>query len=338
MFLLNQWYAAALPHELTNKPLARTICGRALVMFRTETGKPVALDDRCAHRYAPLSAGICTGETIMCPYHGLVFDGTGACVHAPHQSDIPPTMRVASYPLVERSGWAWIWLGEKDAVNPAEIPDYWWFTHPDWVSFQKNFYVRANWQLCTDNILDLSHTPFIHAKTVGTPEMPKIPVRTWTEGNKLFNRRVMQQVTPGPIVVKWGNFKGMIDRVTTTEWLPAANVSVELYYEDPQARITLRLTNPATPETETSTHCWFGWSRDFGPKDENHPEAIRFRDESFSVMDEDVAIMEKQQAVVDRGGSLPTVAIKADSTLIQARRIVDRLMSDPGNPGQQLSA
>ena len=74
MFLMNQWYAAALPRELTNKPLGRAICGQAIVMYRTASGRAVALDDRCPHRYAPLSAGTCAGENIQCPYHGIVLD------------------------------------------------------------------------------------------------------------------------------------------------------------------------------------------------------------------------------------------------------------------------
>ena len=64
MFLMNQWYAAALPGELTNKPIGRQICGEHIAMFRTASGRVAALEDRCAHRYAPLSGGVCIGETI----------------------------------------------------------------------------------------------------------------------------------------------------------------------------------------------------------------------------------------------------------------------------------
>ena len=97
MFLMNQWYAAALPSELTDKPLARTICGQAVVMYRAASGRSVALADRCPHRYAPLSAGTCSGDNIVCPYHGIVFDPTGACARIPHQPTIPQTMRVRAF-------------------------------------------------------------------------------------------------------------------------------------------------------------------------------------------------------------------------------------------------
>src|SRR5258708_11615516 len=129
MFLMNQWYAAALPSELTSKPIARTICGEVVVMYRTASGQPVALADRCPHRYAPLSAGTCAGDNIVCRYHGLVFDPTGACARIPHQPTIPQKMRVRAFPLVERWGWAWIWMGDASRADPELIPAYEWLQH-----------------------------------------------------------------------------------------------------------------------------------------------------------------------------------------------------------------
>jgi vanillate O-demethylase monooxygenase subunit len=186
MFLLNQWYAAALPDELTDKPIARTICGHAVVMFRSASGQPVALDDRCPHRYAPLSAGRCEGENIVCPYHGIVFDKAGSCVRIPHQPTIPSKMHVRSYPLVERWGWAWIWMGDATLADASLIPPYEWFGSPEWKSFYRYFHVKANWELCADNLLDLSHTPYVHPTTIGTPDMDKFPLETWTEGNNVL--------------------------------------------------------------------------------------------------------------------------------------------------------
>ncbi|HEX7007134.1 MAG TPA: aromatic ring-hydroxylating dioxygenase subunit alpha [Alphaproteobacteria bacterium] len=339
MFLMNRWYAAALPAELTSKPLARTICDLAIVMFRTESGRPVALEDRCPHRFAPLSAGTCKGETIACAYHGLEFDHSGACVHIPHQPNIPPRMRTRSYPMVERWGWAWIWLGDPARANPDDIPNYEWFGAPGWHSFHRHYHVKANWEVCADNLLDLSHTPFIHQQTVGIPEMAKIPVKTWVEGERVFQQRVMKQVTPSAFVAEWGNFKGKIDRVATLEWVPAANMAAELVYEDPTNRIVLRLTNPLTPETERTTHVWFAWSRNFGSDSDDDEYAQRFQQQSFAVMAEDIGIMEIQQIAIDRGGTLTEpVPINADATLIEARRMVQKLLREEAAEAQRLSA
>jgi len=339
MFLKNQWYAAAFPGELGGEPLARTICGEPVVLFRTASGVPVALEDRCPHRYAPLSAGRCAGETIACGYHGIAFDAGGACAHIPGQPNIPPRMRVRSYPLVERAGWAWIWMGEAAQADAGAIPDYHWLDNEDWLSFARHYRIKAHWELCADNLLDLSHTPFIHPATVGVREMAEVPVKTWTEGDRVYQRRTMSQVTPSPFVAEWGDFPGAIDRVATVEWQPAGNMAAELVYENADNRITLRLTNPLTPETEATTHVWFAWSRDFGPKEEDHPASIRFKEQSFAIMAEDVGIMEIQQAAIDRTGTpRPPVPINADATLIAARKMVEKLLAEEAAGGARLSA
>jgi vanillate O-demethylase monooxygenase subunit len=337
MFLKNQWYVAALPEELGIAPIARTLCGEPVALYRTASGRAVALEDRCPHRFAPLSIGKCAGETLTCAYHGIVFGADGACVSIPQQATIPPRMRVRSYPLAERWGLVWIWMGDAADANPENIPEYSWLTAPGWHHIFRRYPVKAGYEICADNILDLSHTPFIHTGSIGTPEMATIPVATEVVGRKVISRRIMHQVTPGPFVYAWGNFGEKIDRVTTTEWLPAGNTSVELCYQDANNKITLRLTNANTPETERSTHLYFIWSRDFG-SDADDDFARRFKKESFQVMDEDIAIIERQQAVIDRGLPVPTVGITADATLIQARRMVQSLLEEERTRGERKSA
>jgi hypothetical protein len=50
-------------------------------------------------------------------------------------------------------------------------------------------------------------------------------------------------------------------------------------------------------------------------------------------MAEDVSFMEIQQAAIDRGDEFEPVAIKADATLVQARRIVQRLLREERDGG-----
>ena len=57
MFLRNYWYVAAWDHEIGREPLGRTLLGEPVVMFRKQDGTPVAFEDRCCHRRAPLSLG-----------------------------------------------------------------------------------------------------------------------------------------------------------------------------------------------------------------------------------------------------------------------------------------
>ena len=111
-FLQDMWYAAALSEEIADQPFARTICEEEVVFFRTAAGKAVALEDRCAHRHAPLSLGTVTGDTIQCGYHGLVFGPDGVCRQVPGQDQVPPQACVRAYPVAERDGWVWLWIGD----------------------------------------------------------------------------------------------------------------------------------------------------------------------------------------------------------------------------------
>ena len=90
MFLRNAWYVAAWSGEVADAPLARTLLGEPVVLFRVEDGAPVALQDRCCHRQLPLSMGKVVGSEIQCGYHGLRFDAEGRCNHVPGQSAVPP--------------------------------------------------------------------------------------------------------------------------------------------------------------------------------------------------------------------------------------------------------
>ncbi|MBT5896430.1 MAG: Rieske 2Fe-2S domain-containing protein, partial [Rhodospirillaceae bacterium] len=124
--LENLWYVAALSGELTGKPLARTICGVPMVLYRGENGNLVALEDRCPHRQAPLSMGNIIGDQIQCDYHGFMFDGAGACTHIPRQDKIPARMGVRAFAVVERWGFVWLWWGDREKADDSAIPHLPW--------------------------------------------------------------------------------------------------------------------------------------------------------------------------------------------------------------------
>src|SRR3954468_13175226 len=76
-FVHNTWYVIAESSEVGRTPLARTVLGQSIVLFRTEAGAVVALRNRCCHRSFPLSNGRLIGDIIECGYHGLQYDPTG---------------------------------------------------------------------------------------------------------------------------------------------------------------------------------------------------------------------------------------------------------------------
>ena len=129
----NMWWVAARVDEITTTPVARWILEMPVVLYRTEDGTPVALDDRCPHRWAPLSEGRVEGNQIVCPYHGMRFSSDGMCTHVPTQNDIPADACVRSYPLRESGAFVWIWMGDPEAIDDHEPPvDLAYTADPEW--------------------------------------------------------------------------------------------------------------------------------------------------------------------------------------------------------------
>src|SRR6185312_664238 len=104
--LRNQWYCAALSHEIKEAPLGLIFLGEPVVMYRKSDGTAVALEDRCCHRRAPLSRGQVEGDNLRCGYHGLLYAPGGKVIWEPGQEKLPPGAQVRSYPFVEKHGWA----------------------------------------------------------------------------------------------------------------------------------------------------------------------------------------------------------------------------------------
>src|SRR5207237_8783657 len=97
-FLLNNWYVAAWDHELIDgKLLARTLLEKPVLLYKGDSGRVVALDNRCCHRGAKLSNGRMEGDDIRCMYHGLKYDPTGKCIQIPGPDNISKTLGLRSY-------------------------------------------------------------------------------------------------------------------------------------------------------------------------------------------------------------------------------------------------
>ena len=148
-YLRNVWYVAGWADELGEKPQAKIFLEEPVALFRDEAGIARALYGRCPHRFAPLGAGCVIDGTLACPYHGLRFDGSGTCVHNPHQGEEPPKASVPAFPLVERYRLLWIWLGDAALADPATIPDFAWLDDPRWEAVRGTTVVVTTQELPT---------------------------------------------------------------------------------------------------------------------------------------------------------------------------------------------
>jgi len=333
MFLRNYWYVAASEGEVGRKPLPRTILGEPVVMFRTEAGLPVALEDRCAHRHLPLSMGKLCGDTVQCHYHGLRFAADGSCVHIPGQQHIPHAARVRTYPVVERYHWIWIWMGDPALADPATITDFHWLDDPNWGAKSSYLHVEANWQLVVDNLLDLTHLAFVHESTIGNlalAEHAKVHVAR-APTNVVVTRWIIDQEPP-PTFKKVGGFAGHVDRWQIIDFTPPAFLRLDVGATPtgtgaPEGRrvggIAMRNLNAITPETETTSHYFWGQAHDFDVK--NAETTNKIFEQIRTAFLEDVAVFSAQQKMLDLIPDPPQVDINADAGALAARRILTRL-------------
>ena len=172
--LRNTWYVAAEPPEIDGKLVARRILDVPVVIGRTAGGTPFALEDRCPHRFAPLSLGAVDGETLRCRYHGARFGADGRCVHIPGQDVLPERARVQSFPVTERHGFIWIWMGDPEHAEGSDsIPEFLWRSgHPDWDGGYGHFEsIQAAYRIINDNLIDITHAEFVHPESFGAEEM-----------------------------------------------------------------------------------------------------------------------------------------------------------------------
>lgn len=175
------WYVACFAHELGDKPIARTVLGTPLALFRRTDGTPAALLDRCAHRNVPLHEGRVVDDCVECPYHGWRFDGGGTCTRVPGlvEDETPRGRRVPSYPAREQDGFVWVWTDAEVAPNtdPFTFPLQ---DDPRYTAVRRMVEAEGTLHAVVENALDVPHTAFLHKglfRGVAEPNTIEVVVR-----------------------------------------------------------------------------------------------------------------------------------------------------------------
>jgi phenylpropionate dioxygenase-like ring-hydroxylating dioxygenase large terminal subunit len=321
VFLRASWYVAARSAEVTRQPLARILLNEPVVLYRREDGTAVALEDRCCHRHLPLSMGKLEGDRLRCGYHGLLFAPDGRCVEIPGQATIPPQARVRAYPVVERFQWLWIWMSEAQRADPALIPNWWWADHTEWAYTQpEQIYVKCNYQLIADNVLDVTHLAYVHVSSIGASSITEFPATVEREERLVRLTRWIKDRPPPPLYRRAGGFPGNVDRWQIVEHVPPCFSVNFAGCKDGTRRIDLMALSAPTPETERTTHYFYGFVRNFGLGD-GEMDTICSRD-MVRVFHEDIPVLEAQQRIRELKPDAPSIDIKVDAAPLAARRML----------------
>lgn len=274
-WLRNAWYMAGWAEEVGDAGLSRKILDKPIFLFRKQDGSLAALQDRCPHRFAPLSRGDRDGDNVVCGYHGLTFSPEGKCVHNPFAARIPAGSDVAAFAVEERDDIVWLWGGAREDADPALIPDFAFVPDsPHSRTIRGYTLMQANYEYGTDNLLDLSHIEFVHRGTfAGGGVIFAGTHKVEVDGDTLHSNWWMPNIAP-PLAAQ-GAFppEARVDHWLDMRWnAPASmrlNVGVaphgagrEAGFEVPQAHIL-------TPADEHTTH--YFWSSTRG-NDLDNPE------------------------------------------------------------------
>jgi phenylpropionate dioxygenase-like ring-hydroxylating dioxygenase large terminal subunit len=161
--LPHHWFIACRSGALRDRPLGITLQGVPLALFRDAGRRPGALEDRCPHRNAPLTAGRVRGGQLECAYHGWRYDAGGACQAVPGLA-APPGARAScatAYPCLELDGYVWVY--STPGVDPRRPPfRFPLLEDPSYTTVHREFQVRSTLLAALENTLDVPHTAFLH--------------------------------------------------------------------------------------------------------------------------------------------------------------------------------
>lgn len=350
----NDWYVACTEEDLARgEPVAACVLDERMVLWRSGE-RIVALEDRCVHRAAALSMGRCEGENLRCMYHGMLFNGDGAAVEIPGQDIIPPNARVRAYPVTLRYGWAWVWMGDPAQADPGRMPAL--FDGMDLADFEMGgglLDFAASAELISDNLLDFSHLPYVHANSFQ-------PTEDWAKSTM-----TMKQLERGMRFERWledqpgrSFLEPLNDGLPCDEWLgydyvipgvlimwvgafpPGTARSVDHGRPDFSKAIARVSANvqAITPVSSgksryhfiTGLHREAGGGRDLALVNQNV-------EVTACAFEEDRRIIEMQQQIIDRDPHRPIMPTVHDRGVTLYNRLKTRLIAEEGGTAEVVS-
>ena len=334
-FVKNAWYVAAWSRDIRRQLTARTILGEDIVPFRQQNGKPAALLDRCPHKLAPLSAGELKGDKVACGYHGLTFDCSGKCVRVPGQTAIPPDAVVRSFPLEERYGAVWIWMGEPALADPSRIVAVEHYGDPACGLVDGQYlHFATNYLNITDNLVDPAHTTYVHKNTIGNAAGEEVGVKVKQGESHVLAYRWIRNAEPLPLARLMGNFGALTDRwqyyylhMPSISCVDFGTTDAGVCADDRPCDLGMRSFsyNFLTPETETTTHYFWLHVRNYHPLDRHIDADIA--DLMTLTFKEDQAILALIQRQQEKCGEREFVKLAIDNAPARIRRMVSRLIA-----------
>lgn len=193
------WQPALLAEELPENecpPVRVKLLSERLLAWRDSQGRYALHDEFCAHRGVSLWFGRNEQSGLRCPYHGWKYDHTGQCVEVPSEpseSGFCQKIKLQSYPLVERGGILWAYMGPPAEQPP--LPEWEFAMMPADHRFVSKRLQESNWLQAMEGGINSSHVSFLHSG-----ELNSDPLFKGSKGNEynLGDTKPVFQVVESP--------------------------------------------------------------------------------------------------------------------------------------------
>ncbi|MDH4146377.1 MAG: Rieske 2Fe-2S domain-containing protein [Acidimicrobiia bacterium] len=231
-FMRQYWIPAGLSAELRadGDPMRLPLLGEKLIAFRDSSGRAAVMDQRCPHRCASLFLGRNEDDGIRCVYHGWKFSADGTCVdmpNVPNQAEFRDKIRAKAYPVVERAGLLWVYMGPRQTPPPLPQLEVTMLDESELVL--EPVLRDCNWLQALEGDIDTSHFGFLHVGHVQPDDLsPASPLY-----NTVTNRAPAYHTTTTDWGTSYGAHRPADD--DTTYWR-FANFIFPFWTQQPQGR------------------------------------------------------------------------------------------------------
>lgn len=349
MYTRNDWYVACTETQIAEGgPLPVSILDEAIVIWRSDD-TIVALEDRCVHRAAALSLGRCEGGNLRCMYHGVLFNDAGVVVEIPGQDTIPSNAKVRTYPVTTHFGLVWVWMGDHAKADarllPQPLPG---LDYNDFLWGEGVLDFKAEARLVSDNLLDFSHLPYVHASAnsfqasdIWVQSSPKITqldygvrFERWMENAGPSGQPAPQDtwqyydyLMPGVLVMWNGSFDVGTARALNFERPDIASQGWD-------AMLQIQTITPMA-ERASRYHFRAGVHRE---RTDDLMLVDKFIPMAHQAFNEDRRTIEAQQRVIDRDPERPVMPTAQDRGVLMYNRMkAQRLAQEQGAASADLS-
>jgi vanillate O-demethylase monooxygenase subunit len=254
----------------------------------------------------------------------------------PHGTkNIPPRARVRSYPTTEKHKAIWIWMGDKPA-DPAKVPDFSVLDNvPELHTTKRDrITIKANYELIIDNLLDLSHTSYLHEGILGNADTVESDIAVEQENEDIVVSRHATNVTaPGMFAQFMPSDPGRVDKFTRMRWMPPSTMSLLTGIctpgAVPESGTGYHAIHMLTPETDSTTHYFFTAVRfNVQTADEALNREIQDKISTtrrFAFEEQDAPVIEAQQLMIDSAhDAVDPLILAIDVGPVRYKRILQK--------------